>query len=110
MHSIRRTLRGQFVLSKTQGSHTVLLRARFTTLWRSEIHINLKIDALNRRWRRFCVRRTVSIAYLSRTVKAITERNNFVWSFHVVPLQNVRRGWMPCSTRFVTKFRFSSSG
>jgi len=30
-------------------------------LWRSEIHKNLKIvaDALNRRRRRFCVRRTI---------------------------------------------------
>jgi hypothetical protein len=33
----------------------------FQTLWRSEIHINLKIDAdaLNRRRHRFCVRRNV---------------------------------------------------
>jgi hypothetical protein len=37
----------------------------FTTLWKSEIHINLKIyaDALNRRWRRFCVRRTMCHIY-----------------------------------------------
>jgi hypothetical protein len=37
------------------------LDARFTTLWRSEIHIDLKIDAdaLNRYRRRFCVRRTI---------------------------------------------------
>jgi len=34
-------------------------------LWRSEIRINLKIDAdaLNRRRRRFCVRRTVYHIY-----------------------------------------------
>jgi len=34
-------------------------------LWRSEIHINLKIDAdvLNRRRRRFCVRRTIYHIY-----------------------------------------------
>jgi hypothetical protein len=37
----------------------------FTTLWRSEIHINLKIDAeaLNRRRRRFDVRRTICRIY-----------------------------------------------
>jgi hypothetical protein len=40
---------------KTQRYRAILLRTRFTTLWRSEIHINLKIvtDALNRRRRRF---------------------------------------------------------
>jgi len=37
----------------------------FTTLRRSEIHINLKIeaDALNRRRRHFCVRRTIHHIY-----------------------------------------------
>jgi hypothetical protein len=44
MRSIRRTLRGPSVLSKTQRNHAVILRTRFTTLWRSDIHINLKID------------------------------------------------------------------
>jgi hypothetical protein len=41
------------------------LAVLFTTLWRSEIHINLKIDAeaLNRRWRRFCIRSTVYHIY-----------------------------------------------
>jgi hypothetical protein len=41
------------------------LGARFTTSWRSEIHINLKIDAyaLNRHRRRFCVRRTIYHIY-----------------------------------------------
>jgi len=49
----------QSALPKTQRNRVVLLRSRFTTLWRSEIHINIKIDAddLNRRRRRFCVRR-----------------------------------------------------
>jgi len=32
------------VLPKTQRNRAVLLRLRFTTLWRSEIHISLKID------------------------------------------------------------------
>jgi len=34
-------------------------------LWRSEIHINEKIDVedLNQRWRRFCVRRIVYRIY-----------------------------------------------
>jgi hypothetical protein len=61
MRSIRRTLKRPSVLPKTQRNHGVLLLTRFTTLWRSEIRMNLKIeaDALNRRWRRFCVRRTV---------------------------------------------------
>jgi hypothetical protein len=37
----------------------------FQTLWRSEIRINLKIDAdaLNRRWRHFCVRRNIYHIY-----------------------------------------------
>jgi hypothetical protein len=41
------------------------LGARFTTLWRSEIHINLKIDAdaLNRRRRRFYVGPTIYHIY-----------------------------------------------
>jgi hypothetical protein len=65
MRSVRQTLRGPSVLPKTQRNHAVLLRKRFTTLRRCEIHINLKIDAdaLNRRRRRFCVRRTVYHIY-----------------------------------------------
>jgi hypothetical protein len=49
-------LKGASVLPKTQRNRAVLLRSRFTTLWRSKIHENLKIDAdaLNRRRRRFC--------------------------------------------------------
>jgi hypothetical protein len=36
-----------------------------TTLWRSEIHMNSKIDAdaLNRRRRRFCIRRKIYHIY-----------------------------------------------
>jgi hypothetical protein len=58
-------LKDPTVLSKTQRNRAVLLRTRFTVLWRSEIHINLKIDAdvLNRRWRRFCVRRKICRIY-----------------------------------------------
>jgi hypothetical protein len=65
MRSIRRKLRGLSVLPKTQRNRAVLLRTRSTMLWRSEIHINLKIDAdaLNRRRRRFCVRRTICHIY-----------------------------------------------
>jgi hypothetical protein len=44
MRSIRRTLRGLSVLPKTKQNRAVLLRTRFKTLWRSEIHINLKTD------------------------------------------------------------------
>jgi hypothetical protein len=65
MRSIRRTLKRQSVLAKTQRKRGVLLRTRFRTLSRSEIHNNLKIDAdaLNRRRRRFSVRRTVYHIY-----------------------------------------------
>jgi hypothetical protein len=61
MRSIRRTLKGASVLRKTQRNHVIVLRTLFRTLWRSEIRINLKIDAdaPNRRRRRFCVRRTI---------------------------------------------------
>jgi hypothetical protein len=54
-------LKGPSVLPKTQRNRAHLLQTRFKMLWRSEIHINLKIDAddLNRRRRRFCVRRTI---------------------------------------------------
>jgi hypothetical protein len=45
VRSISRTFRGPSVLTKTQSNRTLLLRTRFTTLWRSDIHMNLKIDA-----------------------------------------------------------------
>jgi len=65
MRSICRTLRGPSVLPKTQRNHAVLLWTSSTTLWRREIHINLKIDAdaLNRRWCRFYIRRTIHHIY-----------------------------------------------
>jgi len=65
MRSIYQTLIGPSVLPKTQRNHAVLLRTRLKTLWRNKIYINLKIDAdaLNRRRRRFCVRRTVYHIY-----------------------------------------------
>jgi hypothetical protein len=65
MRSISRNLRGPSVLPKKQPNHAFLLRIRFRTLWRSEIRVNLKIDAgaLNRRRRRFSVRRTVCDIY-----------------------------------------------
>jgi hypothetical protein len=68
MRSSGRTLRRPSVLPKTQQNHAVLLGTRFTMLWRSEIRIKLKIDAdaLNRRWRRLCVRRTVCHIYQER--------------------------------------------
>jgi hypothetical protein len=55
----------QSVLPKTQRNRAVLLRTRFTMLWRREIHINLKseADAQNRRWRRFSARRTICHIY-----------------------------------------------
>jgi hypothetical protein len=53
------------LIPKTKRNRAVLLRTRFKTLWRSQIHINLKIDAdaLNRRRRRFCARRTIYHTY-----------------------------------------------
>jgi hypothetical protein len=45
MRSIRRTLRRPSLLPKSQWNRSVLLRSRYTTLWRSEIHINENIDA-----------------------------------------------------------------
>jgi hypothetical protein len=65
MRNRRRNLRGTSVLPKTLGYRAILLRIRLRTLWRSEIYMNLKIDAyaLNRRWRRFRVRRTVRHIY-----------------------------------------------
>jgi hypothetical protein len=68
MRSRRRKLRGLSVLPKTQLNHAVLIGTRFKTLWRSEIRIKLKIDAdaLNRRWRRSCVRRAVCHIYQGR--------------------------------------------
>jgi hypothetical protein len=58
MRGIRRTLNGPSVLPKKQQNHAVRLITRFTTFWRSEIYINLKIDAdaLHRRRRHFCFR------------------------------------------------------
>jgi hypothetical protein len=43
--SICPKLRGRSVLLKTQRNPAVLFRTRFTTIWRSEIHIGLKVDA-----------------------------------------------------------------
>jgi hypothetical protein len=65
MRSVSRKLEGPSVLPKTQQNRAVLLKTRLETLWRSEIHINLKIgaDALNRRRRRFSVRRTIYRIY-----------------------------------------------
>jgi len=45
MRSVRRKLRGPSIIPKTQRNRALLLRTRFTTLWRSGIRIYLKIDA-----------------------------------------------------------------
>jgi hypothetical protein len=45
MRSIRRTLTRPNLIPKTKRNRVVLLRTRLKTLWRSEIHVNLKIDA-----------------------------------------------------------------
>jgi len=65
MRSIRRKLKGSSVLPKTQRNRAVLFLTRFRTLLRSEIHINLKIDAeaLNRRRCRYCIWRTIYHIY-----------------------------------------------
>jgi hypothetical protein len=61
MRSTSRTFIGPSVQGKTQRKRVVLFRTRFATLWKSEIHINLKIDAdaQNRRRRRFCFQRKI---------------------------------------------------
>jgi len=43
MRSISPTLRGPSVLQKIQRNRAVLFRTRFTMIWRSEIHISLKM-------------------------------------------------------------------
>jgi hypothetical protein len=65
MRSIHITLRGPSALRKTVRNRAVLLGTRFTTLWCTEIHMDLKIDAdaLNPRRRRFCLRRIIHLIY-----------------------------------------------
>jgi hypothetical protein len=65
MRGILRKLRGPSVLPKIQRNLAVVLRTRFRTLWSSDILLNLKIyaDALYRRQRRFCFRRTIFHIY-----------------------------------------------
>jgi hypothetical protein len=50
-------------ITENTRNRAVLLRTRFTKLWRSEININLKIETQKRRRRRFCVRRTIYHVY-----------------------------------------------
>jgi hypothetical protein len=61
---------------KKQRNRAFLLQTRFATLWRSEIHKNLKIDAdaLNRRRRRFYVRRTTYRIYQGQCRKYAGKR------------------------------------
>jgi len=61
VRSVIRNFRGPSVLPKTQRNRVILLRTLFKPLWGSEVHKNLKIDAdaLNRRRRRFFVRRGI---------------------------------------------------
>jgi hypothetical protein len=65
MRSVRLAFRRLSLLPKTQRNRAVLLETLYTTLWSSEIHINLNIDvdALNRPQRRFCVRSTIHNIY-----------------------------------------------
>jgi hypothetical protein len=61
MRSIHRKLRGPSLPPKTQLNRIVLFRTRFRTIWRSEIHISLKVDsdALNRCRRLFLLLCTI---------------------------------------------------
>jgi hypothetical protein len=45
MRSIQRTLRRPSLIPKSKRNCAVLSQTRFKTLWRCQIHINLKIDA-----------------------------------------------------------------
>jgi hypothetical protein len=65
MRSVGRKLSGHSVLLKTQGNRAVLLQTRFTTLWKSEIHMNLKLDA------DAGVAFVSAVQYLSKSVKAV---------------------------------------
>jgi hypothetical protein len=60
MRSIHRTWEDRLYYRR-QWNRTVLFRTRFTMIWRSEIHISLKVDAdaLYRRRRRFLLRCTI---------------------------------------------------
>jgi hypothetical protein len=65
MRSIRGDIRGPFFTTENTRESRISITNKFQTLWRTEIHINLKIDAdaQNRRWRRFCIRRTIHHLY-----------------------------------------------
>jgi hypothetical protein len=62
---MRRIIRRTVCTAEAQRNLAVLFRTSFTTIWRSKIHISLKVDAdtLNRRRRRFCVRRKIYHIY-----------------------------------------------
>jgi hypothetical protein len=55
---MRRIIRRDVCTAESTTDFAVLFRTRYMTLWRSEIRIRLLIDAeaLDRRWRRFCLR------------------------------------------------------
>jgi hypothetical protein len=61
MRSIRLKLRRPSIPSEPQLNRAVLFRTRFTTIWRSGIHISLNddADAFNRRRHRFLLRCTI---------------------------------------------------
>jgi len=69
--SMHRIIPRTIALQKAQRNHAVLFRTRITTLWRTEIHIDLLIDAdsLNRRLRHMCP--SYNMLYLPGTRKAV---------------------------------------
>jgi hypothetical protein len=63
MRSVQRTLRAPSFLAIISPKLALLCRTGFRPIRRSEIHMNIKVDldALNRRRRRFYLRRTYHI-------------------------------------------------
>jgi hypothetical protein len=63
MRSVHRTLRAPSFLANIRPNLALLFRTGFRSIRRSENHMNIKVDldALNRGWRHFYVRRTCHI-------------------------------------------------
>jgi hypothetical protein len=63
MRIVQRTLRAPYFVTNISPNLAMLLRTGFKSIRRSEIHMNKKVelDALNRRRRRFYLRRTCHI-------------------------------------------------
>jgi hypothetical protein len=63
MRNVHRKLRAPFLLANTRPNLALQFRKGFSSMRRTEIHMNIKadLDALNKRRRRFYLRRTCHI-------------------------------------------------